>query len=99
MKRWQRMDITKLWGSIKSALASGELKASKKDLYIAWQVVKRGRLQILFLRRAEIGLILHTPFHGGMQCNNEDKAHCVCFKTESGGDKNPLLYIETLSAS
>ena len=93
------MDITKLWGSTLSrALASGELEELlKKDhIYCMASGQKGGRLQILFLRRAEIKSNSATRLFM-VECSVTMKTKHIAFvfKTESSGDKNPLLYIES----
>ena len=82
-RRWQRMDVTKLWGStLKGALANGQLELLKKDhIYCMASGQKEDVSKFYFYAEQRLRSNSDTRlFYGGMQCYNEDKTHCVCFQ-------------------
>ena len=93
------MDITKLWGStLKSALASGELEELLKKDHIYCMASGQKEDVSKFYFYAEQRLRSNSATRLFMvECSVTMKTKHIAFvfKTESSGDKNPLLYIES----
>ena len=98
-RRWQRMDVTKLWGSTLSrALATSELEELlKKDhIYCMASGQKEDVSKFYFYAEQRLGSDSTTRlFMVECSVTNATKHIAFVFKTESSGDKNPMLYVES----